>query len=82
MHAIDQHTMLIAGRLFKDGHPKTALWTMDINSLKLNLRLILPSAGDNSYPGLLLKDDNLFVSYYSMHQDQQSRVYLAKLSIE
>ncbi|MEX2264158.1 MAG: hypothetical protein WD696_19550 [Bryobacteraceae bacterium] len=40
--------------------------------------LTLPSAGDNSYPGLVWHDNLLWVSYYSSHEGKTS-VYLAKV---
>ena len=40
--------------------------------------LILPSAKDNSYPGMVWHDNHLWVSYYSTHEDKTS-IYLAKL---
>ena len=40
----------------------------------------LPSHGDNSYPGLLLKDNMLWVSYYSSHEGKTS-IYLAKIPV-
>ena len=40
---------------------------------------VLPSSGDNSYPGLLpLSDDHALFSYYSSHEGSTS-VYLAEL---
>jgi hypothetical protein len=41
--------------------------------------LTLPSGGDCSYPGFLLKDDILFVSYYSSHEEKTA-IYLAKIA--
>ncbi len=38
--------------------------------------LELPSGGDTSYPGFLLKDHTLWVSYYSSHQGKTA-IYLA-----
>ena len=38
----------------------------------------LPSHGDNSYPGLVLKDNVLWVSYYSSHEGKTS-IYIAKI---
>jgi hypothetical protein len=43
--------------------------------------LTLPSGGDTSYPGLLIHNDMLFVSYYSSHEDKTA-IYLAKIRIE
>ena len=40
----------------------------------------LPSRGDTSYPGLLIKDDLLWVSYYSSHEGKTS-IYLAKIPV-
>ena len=40
----------------------------------------MPSAGDNSYPGLVLHEDVLWVSYYSSH-DGKTSIYLAKLKL-
>ena len=42
--------------------------------------LILPSGGDNSYPGLVWHDDLLWISYYSSHETNTS-IYLAKVRI-
>jgi hypothetical protein len=39
-----------------------------------------PSGGDTSYPGLLLHDGVLWVSYYSSHEGKTS-IYLAKLYV-
>lgn len=40
----------------------------------------LPSGGDNSYPGLLIKGKELWISYYSSHEGRTS-VYLAKIPV-
>lgn len=45
-----------------------------------------PSAGDTSYPGLVLYDEELWISYYSSHEERTAiylaRVPLAKLLVE
>ncbi|MBD3383577.1 hypothetical protein GF407_01510 [candidate division KSB1 bacterium] len=41
----------------------------------------LPSAGDTSYPGMVIKDDVLYVSYYSSHE-QKTAVYFAKIRLD
>jgi len=38
--------------------------------------LTLPSSGDTSYAGMLIKDDILYISYYSSHEGQNS-IYTA-----
>ena len=59
----------------------TRLWHFDVISKKLTELITLPSGGDTSYPGLVLDNDILYVSYYSSHCDEEARVYLAKLSM-
>lgn len=42
---------------------------------------ILPSSGDNSYPGFALLDDTLYVSYYSSHEGKTS-IYLTRIKLD
>jgi len=42
--------------------------------------LLLPSGGDNSYPGFVKRDDKLYVSYYSSHEGKAS-IYLAEVPL-
>ena len=41
--------------------------------------LTLPSAGDCSYAGFLKRDNDLFVSYYSSHEEKTA-IYLARIA--
>ena len=41
----------------------------------------LPSGGDTSYPGMVLIDGILYVSYYSSHEGKTS-IYLAKIWVD
>lgn len=41
----------------------------------------LPSGGDTSYPGMLLHDNQLWVSYYSGHEGKTS-IYLARIPLD
>lgn len=44
---------------------------------------ILPSGGDdNSYPGMLVVGDELWVTYYSRHELEKAAIYLAKIPLE
>lgn len=43
--------------------------------------LSLPSGGDTSYPGMVIHDGMLYVSYYSSHEGK-SNIYLARLSVK
>ena len=82
MLLLDKDLALVAGRIVKQGRLVTGLLTMNLVNGALQELLILPSAGDNSYPGLVMTKDSLYVSYYSSHEDNKSCVYLAKLNIQ
>lgn len=42
----------------------------------------LPSGGDCGYPGIVLKDNYLWISYYSAHENKTSTaIYLSKIEI-
>lgn len=78
--------MILGGRHFPAcrpggqpaGEPVTFLGTFDEKSCAI--RWILPSAGDNSYPGLCLWKDTLWASYYSSHEGK-SAIYLARIPL-
>ncbi|WP_100642162.1 hypothetical protein [Alteromonas facilis] len=74
-------SMIVAGRAWTGKHMVTRVWQLDRNNAKLIPLIDLPSAGDNSYPGLSIENDNLYVSYYSSHQDACSEIYLACMSL-
>ena len=48
------------------------LFEIDPAAGKLRELVTLPSGGDTSYPGLVLRGDNLYVSYYSSHEGKTS----------
>lgn len=81
MLKINDEFALVAGRLWNNNGPITALWQLDIKQAKITLLGELPSSGDNSYPGLVAIDDQIFVSYYSSHQQQKSCIYLANIDL-
>ncbi len=56
---------------------KTILAKVDIDGSFTKL-ITLPSNGDCSYPGLVKKDDILYVSYYSSHE-KKTAIYLARI---
>lgn len=72
---------LVAGRIIKNGKLVTGLLKMALSNGDLQELVILPSAGDNSYPGLVLAGNLLYLSYYSSHEDNKSSVYLAKIDL-
>ncbi|MDO4574672.1 MAG: hypothetical protein Q4D98_05600 [Planctomycetia bacterium] len=70
------------GKIFAGGRVKgkTGLGFIDENG-KFQLFTILPSARDNSYPGFVIQDDTLWVSYYSGHEGKTS-IYLTKIPLD
>ncbi|GAB3030377.1 hypothetical protein [Bowmanella dokdonensis] len=76
MKQLDDKTALLAGRIWQKRGPKTALVSLDLHSKKAKLLKVLPSAGDNSYPGLVLDNGDLYVSYYSSHLQHKACIYL------
>lgn len=71
--------ILAATRLYS-GRTRTSLSWLDPANGKLTEVLELPSGGDTSYPGLVLHDGLLWVSYYSSHEEKTS-IYLARVRI-
>ena len=70
------------GQLFTGGRVKgrTGLGVIDKDG-KFHLRYLLPSQGDNSYPGFLCRDNTLFVSYYSSHEGKTA-IYLVGFPLD
>ena len=73
--------LLVGGRTIDNGQLKTAVWSLAPDTAKLQKEAVLPSSGDNSYPGMVVDKETLWFAYYSMHIDEQSRVYLARLTL-
>ncbi len=62
---------------------RTTLWWLDPTAGRLTEMLTLPSGGDTSYPGLVWHENQLWVSYYSGHEDNDTHahpaIYLARI---
>jgi hypothetical protein len=71
--------IVAAGRLYEP-RERTALLWLDPTAGTLTEFLSLPSGGDTSYPGLVLHDGLLWVSYYSSHEGK-SNIYLARVRL-
>lgn len=82
MLLINQNKALVAGRIVQNKKLVTGLMILDLVTGQLKLKTVLPSGGDNSYPGLQKVGDNLYISYYSSHQDQKACIYLAKIDLQ
>lgn len=71
---------IVAGGRLHAPKVHTALCWLDPDAGTLTEFLALPSGGDNSYPGLVLHDGLLWVSYYSSHEGKTS-IYLARVKL-
>ncbi len=73
---------LLAGcRLYNGKVRRTSLCWLDPVNGTLSEFLELPSGGDTGYPGLVWHGDQLWVSYYSSHEEKTA-IYLAKVHID
>lgn len=71
---------IIAAVRSYNGKARTSLCWLDPENATLTECLTLPSGGDTSYAGLVYKDDVLWVSYYSSHEEKTC-IYLAKVKL-
>lgn len=72
--------LLLGTRAFKDNKPYTGIFVLEPSGEFREL-FALPSGGDNSYPGMLLHRNKLWMSYYSSHEGS-ARIYLATLPLK
>lgn len=79
MIALPDGRLVAAVRLY-DGSTRTSLCWIDAQAGTLQEFLKLPSGGDTSYAGMVWHQDQLWISYYSSHE-QKSSIYLAKVTI-
>ena len=70
--------MWAAGRKYGK-QARTSLATMTGTSFQHVLEL--PSGGDTSYPGMVLHDGLLWMSYYSSHEGGKTSIFLAKIKL-
>ena len=63
-----------------DGSVRTSVAILDPDKGTLTEKLVLPSAGDSSYAGLVWHENQLWVSYYSTHE-KKTNIYLAKVKV-
>ena len=81
MLKISANIVIVAGRIIKNAKLVTGLMKLNLTNGELHHLKVLPSAGDNSYPGLVIDKQILYVSYYSSHQDNKSCIYLAQVDL-
>ena len=67
----DGKRLFIGSRLYSPGLHETGIVITDLDG-KILRTIKLPSKGDTSYPGMVIHDGKLWVSYYSSHEDKSS----------
>ena len=72
--------LIATTRDYTGEHSTTAIAFMDTDG-SFSPILIFPSKGDTSYPGMVIRDGVLYVSYYSGHEGKVN-IYLARLSVD
>ncbi|MFC5413139.1 sialidase family protein [Larkinella bovis] len=70
---------LVMGTRSYETVPNTAFFLGDKNG-KFRKIFKLPSSGDNSYPGMVLHEGTLYISYYSSHEGKAS-IYFTQVPV-
>lgn len=81
IHLLNDNELLVAGRIWVANRPKTALLKVHLQRHTTDLLCTFDSAGDNSYPGMVVVNDDVYLSYYSSHQGQRCDIYLSQISL-
>ena len=72
---LPDHRLLLGSRIYgEEGHRTGLLVNREDGTFEQVAEF--PSGGDTSYPGMVLLEDTVYVSYYSSHQDKTA-VYFA-----
>ena len=76
-------SLIIGGRSYlHPGHVRTVLYKGTVDGALDERYILLPSGGDTSYPGLLIEDGKLWVSYYSAEgASAKTAIFLATLPL-
>ncbi len=74
----NQERVWIGGRVYQQEEEATGLLT--IKEGEITPLLILESGGDTGYPGMVIQNQILWMSYYSSHEGK-SYIYLAKIQL-
>jgi len=73
---VDENKMIFSGAFYSWVY--LGIYNVETNTF--NQMIEIPSFGDGSYPGMLIKDNFLWLSYYtSFENDEGSSVYVAKI---
>ncbi len=71
--------LIMGSRLHTGQTAQTALFVTDLSG-NVKRTIPLPSNGDSSYPGMVIRDGSLHVVYYSSHEGKSS-IYLTEIPL-
>lgn len=72
--------LIMGSRYYQESKSNTGIFVTDMHG-KLLKRVLLPSGGDNSYPGMVIRDGKLYVVYYSSHEGKTS-IYATNIPLK
>ena len=83
---LDDGSIVAGGRSYVNGDHRTFLWKGTAEG-EFTPFAVLPSKGDNSYPGFLVAGDELWTVYYSSHESPaqeraRARIYLSRMPLD
>lgn len=65
-----------------DNWHTTSLYVGNTDGTRFHQVMVLPSGGDTSYPGMLIENNELIVSYYAGHETHWPSIYLARIPLD
>ena len=77
-YLVSGDAIIVSSRNYYLPHSTTTVYKGDFEG-RLEQRVVLPSGGDNAYPGLMVEGNELWVSYYSQHEGGRPAIYLARI---
>lgn len=60
----------------------TDIYTGNPETGRMHRIVTLPSGGDTSYPGIIVDDKEVLVSYYAGHETRRPSIYLARIPLK
>lgn len=76
---VTKNQLYCAGRSYVGGH-KTAIYKIDINTRRVDLVRVISKSKDSAYPGVVVHDDIVYVSYYAADKNEAT-IHICKLNL-
>lgn len=77
-----EYVMAVRRINYQHWRAKTRLYKVNPDTGRLKLWHTLSSGGDCSYAGMVEQEGKLYISYYSSHENDQPRIYLAVIPLK